>query len=1011
MKSVLCLLLTSFLLSIPIVARTQDADSKPEVGTIRGKVFDPQGAVVSGADIRATNNKTGVISATKSSDEGAFVIALPFGDYSVLITAPGFAKYHTQVALSMENSQSPHNATMQVALGDIQIDVHMIAVGTGTTVCVVCSYTYFSIPYADLPLIDRDPQQLVMLQPGVTEHKGGVSIGGRRLENKTALLDSFDNRDPATGRFAASMSLDALSEFNSDYTNADTTVSSSYGQNNAPLLSAASKSGTNAYHAQGLWFAQRSGFSGNNFFANRGGLPPDQTIFDQAAFVFGGHISVPGLFSGKDHAFFFISYDQTRDHETRGEQVIAPLASFVERTSKVQGSLFRSLLSSNRILLASGAGLQDVDGDGSSDVGDAPVRSSSSLARRLSLGRIDVFLHSQFKVNLRYDRDQSHRVTDLNEGAFTPSSPLHVRRKGEFAAMQFVAIPSPTSINEFRLAYTTNRSVLDGAGSDVPQVIAVNSPLGVGGGIPELPEQRKHRAWIIGDMFHHIKGSHSISFGADVVTRKELYTTEGLSEGRIYYSDVFALATDGALAAGDPLRSIVRAELLESAEFDRRHFVDFNAFANDNWRAGPRLVINYGTSYNFYSGAAYGGQTDRNNFAPFASFAFGPTRSESIILRGGASMLYIPPARLPYGEVKATPLYPVAIGFARPDEIAGSPLPRMWTDRNGALEIESEYSQKIRTAYTESAFFFVQNSIDNKLIIETGYAGTFGHKLNHAYRPDRVSLASSFASPDSPSSDEEQVVIAPDANSSYHSMQLKVTSRERRRLTFQAHYTFAKAIDSASDDRPSMFRSLRLGPVHENNPALERGPSDFDRRHRVVGFFLWRGPELDRLRSRFRRILGDWQLSGIVTLQSGPPVTLYSGGDSFSGLGDFNRDGVLNDRLAHSGAGSINDSVRSHTSAADGYFDASLFTKPGAGSEELGRNVLRGPGYGSVDVAVQKKFSITEDQRVEIRVYGFNVTNRVNFAPPISDLVNADFGRSVEAGRPRTIRFALRYSF
>src|SRR5262249_2209721 len=162
-------------------------------------------------------------------------------------------------------------------------------------------------------------------QPGVAEHKRSLSIAGRRSENKTALLDGFDNRDPATGRFFATLGLDSLSEFNSEYSSADTTVNSSYGQNTAPLLSATRKAGTNQYRGQALWFLGRTGLSANNFFTNRGGLRRDQTMFDQSAFSLGGNISLPGLFTGKDRAFFLISYENTRDRESTGRQIVAPL--------------------------------------------------------------------------------------------------------------------------------------------------------------------------------------------------------------------------------------------------------------------------------------------------------------------------------------------------------------------------------------------------------------------------------------------------------------------------------------------------------------------------------------------------------------------------------------------------------------------------------------------------------------------------------------------------------------
>jgi hypothetical protein len=1015
MKSVLVVPFAFCILAASFTTNAQDLPaSRPETGTIRGTVLDPQGAVIAGAEVSATNDKTGHAFTTKSNGDGSFALTgLPFGDYGVLITAPGFAKFHTQAALSRESSESPHGTTVTLAIGELRIDAHMIDVGSGVTMCIVCGYTYFSIPYADLPLIDRDPQRLVTLQSGVTEHKGSFSIAGRRAENKITLLDGFDNRDPASGRFTASLSLDSLAEFNSDYTNADTTVNSSYGQNSSPLLAAVSRAGTNNYHGQGLWFLGRTGLGANNFFTNRGGLRRDQSMFDQAAFTLGGNLSFPGIIKGKDHAFFFVSYEQTRDGETLGRQIVAPLESFVERTSAVQGALFRTLLEQNRIPLASGQGLKDVDGDGLNDIGDTAVRSSSSLARKLGLARVDVRLTDQLQLILRYYRDQSHRLDDFNDSAFTPASPLEASGLGELAGLEFSAVINASTVNDFRLGYLRGRTLLMGAGSDAPQLVAVNTPLGVGGGLPELPDRRDNRAFILADTLNWVGGAHSLSVGAQVIRRREQYRSQGLSQGRIYYADVLALITDGALSGGDPGRSIVRAEQVQSPESEQYQFSDAYAFANDNWRAGPRFVLNYGTAYNVYSGAIYGRKDDKNNFAPFASFAFAPTHSESIILRGGAAILYAPPTRTPYGEIKATPLYPIAVGFARPSEIAGSPTPRGWAERGGAVEIGRDYASDLRTAYTESAFFFVQHSISDRLIIEAGYNSTFGHRLTRAYRNNRgrVDLPPGDGR-GGRSSDEELISIASDGNSSYHSVQVRVTSRERRRLTFQAHYTFSKSIDSASDDRPSMFRSLALGPVNETSAALERGPSDFDRRHRAVSFFQWRGPSLDRFSRHLRWALGDWQLSGIITAQSGPRVSLYSSGDFFGGLGDFNGDGVLNDRLAYVGAGSLRRAVTTHSSAADSYFDTKLFGAPGVnGRASLGRNVLAAPAYASIDLSIRKKFSVAEDQHIELRADVFNMTNRVNFAPPVTDLVSADFGRSVAAGAARVIRLAVKYRF
>jgi hypothetical protein len=1014
MRSLPVLLIAFFILA---VSETSSALPLPlaqaDTGVIKGVVLDPQGAVVAGANIRGTLNKTGAAFTTTSGDDGSFVLgALPFGDYSVLISAPGFAKFNTQVALTRDAAETAHNATLQVAMGEVSINVHMIYIGDGATVCVVCGYTYFSFTFADLPLKNREPESLVALQPGVAMHNGGFSIAGRRMENKTSLLDGFDNRDPATGLTSVSLSIDSLAEFNSQYTNADTGVTSNYGQNGAPLLASTSKSGSNQYHGQGFWHLNRTGLNANNFFTNRGALPRDEAFFDQAGFTLAGTPSVPGLFSAQDRAFFFVSYEHARDRQRSGRQIIAPLESFVERTAAIQGPLFRSLLARNRIPLATAtAGAsQDIDGDGLADIGAAAARNSRSLSRDLALGRFDLRLTDHFQLELFYASDRSRALDDFNEFGFTPASPLETDHRGDLTGLQFTALISPSSVNDFRVGYLRSRTSLSGAGSDAPQLVALNTPVGVGGGVPEVPERRENRALIFADTFTRSAGAHTIRTGAQLIRRKQLYVSDALAQGRIYYSDALALITDGTMSTGDPLRAIVRAELAQSSEREQYRFTDVYLFAHDDWRASPRFVINYGLGYSLYSAAIYRTKTDRNNFAPFVSFAYAPTHSESFIIRGGAAIIYAPPTLLPYGEIKGTPPYPVATGFATSREIVASPLPHAWSERDGAVEVESEFSSNLRTAYTESAFFAIQQSISDRLIIEVGYNGLFGHRLTQAYRNNRSRLDEPLASTQD-ESDQERVLIASDGNSSYHSLQVRVTSRERRRLTFQTHYTFSKAIDTASADRPTMFRSLALGPVFENSAALERGPSDFDRRHRAVGFFQWRGPSLDRFSRTGRVMFGDWRVSGIVTIQSGAAVSLYSGGDFFSGLGDFNGDGVLNDRVAYLGTGPLRRAIQ-QTSPADGYFDSRMFGAPGVyGRQPLGRNLLPAPGYGSLDLAVHKKISISEVHAIEVRADVFNAANRVNFAPPVSDFANAYFGRSIEAGPARTIRLAVKYVF
>jgi hypothetical protein len=494
--------------------------------------------------------------------------------------------------------------------------------------------------------------------------------------------------------------------------------------------------------------------------------------------------------------------------------------------------------------------------------------------------------------------------------------------------------------------------------------------------------------------------------------RDESYANSGLADGRIYYSDLLAMMTDGRMSAGDPRFSVIRAEIATSPYDDRYRPRDLYAFATDTWRPGPRTVVNFGLGYNYYSAAIYDGvKSDKTNFAPSLSFALALTKSELLILRGTASMVYVPPTLLDYGEIRATPLYPVAAGFARLSSLTGSPVPSAWTGRPGALDIERQFAGAFRTGYTESALLALQYTPGRLFTLEAAFNTSLAHRLPSIYAPGRQNVsqvAGSFNPATAP--DAQTLLVASDANSSYHSLQVRLTSRERRRMVFQVHYTLSKSIDTASDARPSIFNTLGLGPVYAGGPGLERGLSDFDRRHRVVGFFSWRLGEPGAIGGLLHSVLGGWQANGVVAIQSGPYLSLYSSGDFYGGRGDFNSDGILNDRLAYLGNGSVSRARSKGTSPADAYFNGALFSAPGA-KLALGRNLLPGPSYASIDVSLQKKIAITEDHSIQMRIGVFNLTNRANFAPPVTDLVSADFARSREAGAPRAIRFKLGYAF
>jgi hypothetical protein len=158
-----------------------------------------------------------------------------------------------------------------------------------------------------------------------------------------------------------------------------------------------------------------------------------------------------------------------------------------------------------------------------------------------------------------------------------------------------------------------------------------------------------------------------------------------------------------------------------------------------------------------------------------------------------------------------------------------------------------------------------------------------------------------------------------------------------------------------------------------------------------------------------------WQLNSLFTFHTGSPINIFAG-SNVSGTGE-NRD-----RVDLVGDPYANVPVLTGTRAVQ-YFNKAAFAKPAAGTfGNLGRNVLYGPGFGSVDFSVFKKTPITERISTEFRVEIFNLLNRTNWGNPNASFSSSSFGQLTSTrnggsapglgfGEPRNAQLALKVIF
>jgi hypothetical protein len=238
------------------------------------------------------------------------------------------------------------------------------------------------------------------------------------------------------------------------------------------------------------------------------------------------------------------------------------------------------------------------------------------------------------------------------------------------------------------------------------------------------------------------------------------------------------------------------------------------------------------------------------------------------------------------------------------------------------------------------------------------------------------------------------------ASSRYDSLQLQLRGRFRQALQYQVAYTLSEVTDEVSD----VFDLAGASALPQNSLTLagERGPANFDVRHRLAYNFIYNLPPFNN-RTPMLAMLDGLQIAGTARLQTGQPFTVNS-------IFDVNLDGNLTDRLnTTKGLITTGDRRQPLRLATDNTFALlAPFGQDGA----LERNSFRAGGVIEIDLAITKQFSFSNRQSLLLRTDIFNVINRSNFGVPVRFLEAPGFGEATSTVTPgRRVQFALKYLF
>jgi hypothetical protein len=301
----------------------------------------------------------------------------------------------------------------------------------------------------------------------------------------------------------------------------------------------------------------------------------------------------------------------------------------------------------------------------------------------------------------------------------------------------------------------------------------------------------------------------------------------------------------------------------------------------------------------------------------------------------------------------------------------------------------------------------IQRELGSGTVLEVGYLGSEGHRLEHFRAINEALPGSSSNASRQPYPEFGRIQeVDGEANSNYHALTAKITRRFSKGLTFLAGYTWSKSIDNASGIRTLGADSLF--PQNSYCGSCERSLSVFDTRHRFVTSLLYelpfgKGKAFLNQGGVVNAILGGWNLSSIITIQpNGFPLTVMDGDVSNVGAG-FDRPNAT---------GQSTPLARDKRNVFEWFNTGAYVQQPDFTFGNAGRNTVTGPGIVDWDFSTLKDFHFTESKFLQFRFEAFNFLNHPNWGDPDTYLPDGTFGQiSYTRTAMRQLQLSLKLVF
>ena len=628
LRGVLIALLAVFSLVCSVPGRAQQLTA-----TLSGVVTDTSGAVIPNATVTVTQTATSAVRTVQSDASGSYAVtSLPAGNYTVSVSFSGFETFVAKnVVLEVAK---PRGLNVQLKTGSTSTTVTVEAAATTVdTESSAQAGTITGVQIEGLELAGRNFQQLVTLQPGVVSQMGdetgagatAMSVNGARVGANNWTVDGSDINDSGSNLTVINApNVDAIQEF----TLARGTYDAEYGRSGGGQVVVATKSGTNTFHGTAYEFLRNTALDANEWFNKRSqvqnGEPNKNAVnhHNVYGYTIGGPVFIPNHYnSGKTKTFFFWSEEWRKISEPGGDNM--PAATQAMLNGVVSGDFANAPAgcatydpASNTTQISpscysanSQVYLTNIFDKFPANSGSRYIFSYSAQNNfRDDIVRVDHYFTDKIHFYARYMNDTM--PVDNPEGLWAGSNypglvDTLVNSPGKNVVGNLTWTINPKVVNEFEFAYAqgtyfseiksgqfATSSAINGSLTNqwspdpygkVP-AISINGVTGFSGGSAPWHERNLDRTYF--DNLSFNLGKHTLRTGFQI---QQMIKTENAVNGE----PNFSFNSWGDFLVGNVSSfSQTLPDIIPDL-----HFINTEAYIQDDWKVTPRLTINLGVRW------------------------------------------------------------------------------------------------------------------------------------------------------------------------------------------------------------------------------------------------------------------------------------------------------------------------------------------------------------------------------------------------------------------------------